>query len=187
MKFAPTVTSSREYMRVLFAAALFLLAGCGGGSPEAKDSSIPFGNDSTTFTEPEPAPAVMTAEELGEALASQIATVRVTVVYTEESDPNDLLGRPNGYTSKIAFSDSRVDKDDTQGTEKDAIERGGSIEVYPDAEGAKARSDYIQGILKGASILGSEYHYLDGSALVRVTGKLTPTVAKDYERALAAI
>jgi hypothetical protein len=75
------------------------------------------------------------------------------------NDPNRLLGRPNGYTSKIAFADSRISKTDTDGTQKDAIERGGSIEVFPDAELAMGRAEYIQGVLKNSG-LGAEYDYI---------------------------
>jgi len=75
--------------------------------------------------------------------------------------PTRVLGRPNGYSSKIAFSDLRIPKDDIAYTDKDAIERGGSIEVYPDPAGAEARGTYIQEILKGSG-LGSEYDYVKG-------------------------
>jgi hypothetical protein len=105
------------------------------------------------------------------------------MVYTEDDDPNKLLGRPNGYTSKIAFADTRLSEADTGGTQKDAIERGGSIEVFPDAELAKGRAEYIQGVLKNSG-LGAEYDYLQGPVLVRVTGNLSPRKAQDYERAL---
>ena len=98
------------------------------------------------------------------------------------TDPNRLLGRPNGYTSKIAFADSRISKTDTDGTQKDAIERGGSIEVFPDAELAIGRAEYTQGVLKDSG-LGAEYDYLRGPVL-RVTGNLSPSKAPDYEVAL---
>ena len=93
------------------------------------------------------------------------------------NDPNRLLGRPNGYTSKIAFADSRISKTDTDGTQKDAIERGGSIEVFPDANLAKGRAEYTQGVLKNSG-LGAEHDYLQGPVLVRVTGNLSPSKAK---------
>ena len=97
--------------------------------------------------------------------------------------PQPAAGRPNGYTSKIAFADSRISKADTDGTQKDAIERGGSIEVFPDADLAKGRAEYIQGVLKNSG-LGAEYDYVHGPVLVRVTGNLSPSKAQDYERAL---
>jgi hypothetical protein len=71
----------------------------------------------------------------------------------------------------------------SQGAEEDAIERGGSIEVFPDAELAKGRALYIQGVLKNSG-LGAEYDYLRGPVLMRVTGNLSPSKARDYESAL---
>jgi hypothetical protein len=124
-----------------------------------------------------------TAEEVFNRIADQVTTASLVKVYTEDDDPNKLLGRPNGYTSKIAFADSRIAEVDTEGADKDAIERGGSIEVFSDAELAKGRAEYIQGILKNSG-LGAEYDYLHGPVLVRVTGNLSPSKARDYERAL---
>jgi hypothetical protein len=124
-----------------------------------------------------------TAEEVFNRIAAQVPTASLVKVYTEDDDPNKLLGRPNGYTSKIAFADSRISEADTEGTDKDAIERGGSIEVFPDAELAKGRAEYIQCVLK-TSGLGAEYDYLHGPVLVRVTGNLSPSKARHYERAL---
>jgi hypothetical protein len=112
-----------------------------------------------------------------------IAELGAAFGLAEDDDPNRLLGRPNGYTSKIAFADSRISKADTDGTQKDAIERGGSIEVFPDADLAKGRAEYVQGVLKSSG-LGAEYDYLQGPVLVRVTGNLSPGKARDYERAL---
>ena len=124
-----------------------------------------------------------TAEEVFTRIAAQVPTASLVKVYTEDDDPNRLRGRPNGSTSKIAFADSRISKADTDGTQKDAIERAGSIEVFPDADLAKGRAEYIQGVLKSSG-LGAEYDYLQGPVLVRVTGNLSPSKARDYERAL---
>jgi hypothetical protein len=113
----------------------------------------------------------------------------VTVkTYTEDDDPNHLLGRPNGYNSKMAFRDARLDHKslNAAGVDKDAIDRGGSVEVYPDHAGAQARADYIQGMLKGGG-LGSEYDYVRGSVIVRVTGDLSPSKARENETALNKI
>ncbi len=111
--------------------------------------------------------------------------MKITTVYTEESDPNNLLGRPGGYESKVNFADSRVKRADVIGTDKDDTGRGGTVEVFADPRDAKERSEYIQSVSGG--ILGTEYHYLADGVLLRVTGNLPPTVAKEYESALADI
>lgn len=162
-----------------------LLSACSSESAQPSGASTPGGSDQTgaSQTATDPATSTETAEDVFQRIEKEVPTAKLVKVYTEDDDPNKLLGRPNGYDSKIAFSDSRVPKKELEFAEKDAIERGGSIEVFPDASGAKARSDYIQAVQSGGA-LGSEYHYLDGPILVRVTGNLTPTKAKVYEAAL---
>ena len=167
------------------------LAACGSDPAPAQPAAPAASQAATTSAPsasetPSPASEERTAEEVFEDISAKVDSASLTTVYDEESDPNDLLGRPNGYTSKVAFADSRVKFDDyeEQGLAKDDLDRGGSIEVFPDAEGAKMRAEYIQGVKKSNGILGSEYTYVDGTVLVRVTGKLTPKQAKDYEEAL---
>jgi hypothetical protein len=58
------------------------------------------------------------------------------------------------------------------------------VEVYPDADGAARRAKYIQDLQKAAPILGTEYAYIEGPVLVRVSGKLTPAQADEYKTAL---
>jgi hypothetical protein len=166
-------------------AAAIVIGGCSGGTASAPAAGA-NGTSTTTATSSSTPPAPKTAEEVGKALAGKVASSKVTVVYTAASDPNKLLGRPNGYLSKIAFSDSRVSPSDVEGTDSDAVERGGSVEVYADADGAKKRSDYIQAIAKGLPAAG-EYDYLSGAVLVRVSRVLTPDQARDYETALKTI
>lgn len=102
---------------------------------------------------------------------------------TAENDENHMLGRPGGYTARVAFELPGGDLTAKVG----AVERGGDFEVWPDAAAAKRRLDYIMGILSSAPILGTEYDYLAGPVLVRVTGKVTPTVAKRIGDAVAAL
>ena len=109
-----------------------------------------------------------------------------SAVITETNDANDLIGRPGQYVSKVAFADSRL------GVPIDPAEPGneggGSIEVFADNADAQVRSDYIQEALQSLGpIAGTEYHYLAGPILVRVTGELPPSVAAEYETAVAGL
>jgi hypothetical protein len=88
--------------------------------------------------------------------------------------------------SKVAFADSRL------GVPIDPAEPGneggGSIEVFADATDAHVRADYIQKSLQSLGpSAGTEYHYLAGPILVRVTGELPPSVATEYEAAVAGL
>lgn len=137
-------------------------------------------------TSPIAAPPVVAAPKdaktVGDGLAQSVKSMKVTRVYTAADDPNHMLGRPNGYISKIAFTDDRVPASALDFQPADAVARGGSVEVYPDADGAKKRSEYLQGIGKATPLFG-EYDYTSGSVLVRVSTVLTPDQAKEYEAA----
>jgi len=122
-----------------------------------------------------------------EALSAQVGTAHTAVIYDAQTDPNSQLGRPGQYTSKGAFTDSRIDVNKVIDKKKGSVELGGSVEVYPTADGARRRAEYIQNILKGAPMLGAEYDYLAGGVLLRLSGRLTPTQASAYVRPLAAI
>jgi hypothetical protein len=123
-----------------------------------------------------------TAEEAFNRIAAKVPTASLVKVYRGQR-PQPAAGSAQRLHIEIAFADSRISKTDTDETQKDAIERGGSIEVFPDADLAKGRAECIQGVLKNSG-LGAEYDYLDGPALVRVTGSLSPSKARDYEWAL---
>jgi hypothetical protein len=65
--------------------------------------------------------------------------------------------------------------------QKDAIERGGSIEVFADADLAKARAEYIQGVLKNSgSGLGAEYYAVLLLDLQRLAGTHPDDVALQF-------
>lgn len=104
------------------------------------------------------------------------------IVYTAATDPNHLLGRPTGYTSKCAWVDSRVPATDATASSTGDIGNGGSVEVFPSAARAKARAKYIFTIDSAAPILGSEYDYLAGKVLVRVSQYLIPAQAATYAK-----
>jgi hypothetical protein len=51
-----------------------------------------------------------TADQVMQQLAAKVPSAKFGITYTAENDPNHLLGRPNGYSSKVSFTGSRVDK-----------------------------------------------------------------------------
>jgi hypothetical protein len=179
----PVPTSKTGFVTLALAASLTLSA-CGAAAPiSAPVASV----SSSVSVAPKPATMTLDASAVTKALLGKIGTASLVKVYTAEDDPNSLLGRPNGYASKTAFADSRVPASKSAGKEADALERGGSVEVYSTPEDAKSRSAYIQAALKNVGFLGTEYHFLRGGALVRVTGNLTPAQAAVYKEALASI
>jgi hypothetical protein len=139
-------------------AAVLVVGGCGEGGPPPNVRTIAL------------------------KLKGQGLPVRTVRVYTEETDPNKLLGRPGQYVGKAHFRDPRADSDDLKGLD---VSEGGSIEVFTSADEAEKRAAYVEGIGKSGVGPFAEYDYRRGRVLLRIAGNLTPKQAREYERALA--
>lgn len=175
---------------VLLCVTVLALGSCalpndlGGSSTETESASaVP---DSARPTSSSPVSDEVNAAAVAEAMSARVATMKVTVVFTEETDPNKLLGQPGGYTSKVAFADSRIDPAEVHAFSLGSVERGGSIEVFADPAQAKQRSDYIRSTTEGR-LVGAEHHFLAEGILVRVIARLSTTQAADYDTALKAV
>ena len=99
------------------------------------------------------------------------------VAFTEQTDPNELLGRPGSYIAKINFVDTRL----SQSTIADFV-NGGSIEIFFDEAGALARKDTIDTLALTIS-LAIEYSLVETRILLRLSSRLTPSQAEEYKQA----
>lgn len=173
-------------------ALVFILVGCGGES----EAPISIASTGVTAAQTSPSPAVpqgsatvtskapariSTAEDVVTALRAAGLPIGNMIVYDATTDPNTLLGRPNGYTSKTAFTDTRISGTDT--TDEFDISNGGSVEYFATNELAVSRSEYIQTFGKSLPSL-IEYNYINGGVLLRLSKELTPEQAGAYETAL---
>ncbi|WP_345612516.1 hypothetical protein [Pseudonocardia adelaidensis] len=129
----------------------------------------------------------MTAEQVIARLAARIPTARSSIVYSAQTDPNQLLGTPNLYVSKAAFTDTRIDPAQAKDTEIGSVELGGSVEVFLDEADARARKQYIDETIADLPIDVSEYSYVRGQVLLRLSRRLPPEQAAEYESALDAL
>lgn len=127
------------------------LAACGAaqasGRRELAESGTPVSS----------ARASLTAEQIAACMH-----VRHVTAYTAATDPNHLLGRQGGYTSKVNWRPGLS-----------------SIEVYPDVSGAQARLRYLQALQD--TIVGDGYDYRDGGALLRLDRRYTPAQAHELD------
>lgn len=169
-----------------FALSILVLAGCSSGSGESTTHAEAATHDKAATSTAQATAAAFTSaggsKELVQALAERMPQVTLTKAYTAEDDENHLLGRPGGYIGKAAFADDRVEKADRV-PDKTDVANGGSVEVFSDPAGAQARKTYIDTLLEGSGgMLGSEYSYVSGDALLRVSGNLTPAVADEYAK-----
>lgn len=196
----------KKFTSVLCAALLLTLSACGGSVQEssAEIQTEPVQTQAETAepetepiteapTEPETEPItetptepeteeeaqLVTAAEVFAYLKENTPNIGASVEYDEETDVNNLLGRPNQYTSKINFEITTVEQ--IEGEDP----KGGSIEVFANAEDAEARYAYIQEICKSLPFL-AEYEYLNDYVLLRIDYAVTPSDEKQYEDALDA-
>jgi len=174
------------------ALVIFALSACGSNETtdnaventdsevEETPSATPSPEEDTPTAE-EPDQVQLDAELTAEALQSAVETITDYTVITEDNDPNDLIGRPNGYAEAVVIYDSAAECEDL------SIDCGATVEFWADEDAATGRSDYIQDILAEAPLLGSEYHFQQGSMLLRVAGQLTPSQSETYEAAFEEV
>jgi hypothetical protein len=180
----PWIIAAGAVIVALLAVVGYVITNNRASSPVAVGSSSPAtGGAQTSSAPPTMLAPTWTAEAVLVKLTAAGLPLTNGAVQDENTDPNDQLGRPNGYISRASFELSGGDMT----AEKYYVDRGGVIEVWLDAAAAKARSDYIQGLLKAAPLLGTEYHYLNGPVLLRITGKVKPSVATRFEGAITAL
>src|SRR5690349_9313659 len=162
----------------LTSAALLLaaLAACSSSSDSTTDSAGKSGGTTSAASKP------LTADTAFTAISGTVTTAKLGGTITADNDPNHLLGRPNQYTSKITFTDSRIKAADVEGTKEGDVERGGAIEVFADPAAATARAKYIQTVTQSLPAL-AEYDYVHGTVVVRVSHYLTPEQAGQYKTA----
>ncbi|MGW1531276.1 hypothetical protein [Streptomyces aureus] len=157
-------------------ALLTLLTACGNAPAKTSSDAHEPAKASTRAAGP------VTARDAFRVMSARVRTATLTGTVTAENDPNHLLGRPGEYTSKVTFSDSWVQASQVTGADPGAVERGGAVEAFASASDAEARAVYIRDIAKSSPAL-TEYDYVRGSVLVRVSRYLTPKQAAAYATA----
>lgn len=153
----------KKILYLLTILLMFAVLGCGASASVAP-------------TKEAPQVKLKTAEEISTTLKAKGLLIGTVVVYTAETDPNKLLGRPNQYTGKVKFADASINQPEG----KDP--KGGSVEFFTNAADVKARKEYIDGIGKKLGPLFIEYSYINGTALLRLDSELTPDQAAQYEK-----
>jgi hypothetical protein len=146
---------------------------------EQQTTAAPTAEPTATPT-PEPTLTVVApvdAAAAAEALREASPDITGVTVYDENTDPNDLIGRPGQYTSAAQITDARA-------AGGDGIDAGAVVEVFATPEDAQARSTYIQETLTDLGpAFGTEWHHLQGTHLLRVSGTLVPSVNDEYAAA----
>ncbi|MBM0258758.1 DUF3558 domain-containing protein [Micromonospora sp. 4G55] len=120
---------------VAFTAATLALTGCGNDTPASSQGPGPA---ATSAAQKAPSPPAVPLDAKSVLMKLDAAKVGIThgAAQDEDTDPSNLLGRPNGYTSRASADlpggDSEAKKYD--------IDRGLVVEVWPTADDAERRS-----------------------------------------------
>jgi len=136
----------------------------------------------------------MTGDIIATALKASGMPITEIVIYTAESDPNKLLGRPGQYVAKVSWRDQRTEPTPfptvsgfafptSEPTPPDA-----TIEVFPDDATLKTRQDYTEAISK-SSPLFLQYISVNARrrALMRLPKDFTPDQAQAYQAWLGTL
>lgn len=130
----------------------------------------------------------LTTEEF--VMNMQISTVGAMINFNAKDDPNNQLGRPNQYTEKTSWADTRIDPHDFSEENSDEINnldpvlyKGGTIEKFKNIADLNRRYNYIKKITLVQPVY-NQYMYKKGLFLLRLDKEFTPTQAKEYEKEL---
>ena len=122
----------------------------------------------------------MTAEQVVSELQRGSLPIDGIIVYDENTDENGLLGRPNQYISKVNFADTRLEQFDP------ASPNGGTIEVFTSASDLNRRKAHNEMVMEKYPIF-TEYLFVHGKYIMRLSKDLSPEQAKEYEEIFMTI
>lgn len=143
----------RKLLVILLSFSLLLIAGCGSSATDASKE--------------------LTAEDYVKYFKDAGLPIGEVLVVSEDNDPNKLLGRPNQYTSKIIFEDTRVEQ-----LGEGPV--GGTVEVFNNKDDMNKRKDYLEGIINSGPAIFVQYIYAKDNAILRLENDLTPEQAEEY-------
>lgn len=146
-------------------------------------TTVPATMPETTVPETTAAPAPTTAADVLANLTDAGLPIGTSVVWTPDTDPNKLLGRPGNYINKATWIDERVASECPDGEPDWAC--GGDIELFDDPQALTTRFDYLGTF--ASNFPGGYYMWRTDTAIVRVGFALTPDDAAGYEAQLRAM
>jgi hypothetical protein len=165
---------------ICLAAAIACAIAC---APSHDDNGAGSAAAATTKAAAPEAADQMSAQTAAERIKAAIPEVSLITI-TGDNAANNMIGRSTGYVAATVIVDSRTGEEcDPQ---KPGIVCGAGVEQWPDAAAAQQRADYLKTVPSAMPIVGTEYATLRGNLLLRVSGKLNPSVADQYKAAFSA-
>lgn len=153
------MNTSKKFIVSILMFALFISAtvGCGSKEPQKEISS----------------------ETIISTLQDKVSSVGETIIYTEDTDTNELLGRPKQYIGKADFEDTRAEQSGEYLV-------GGTVEIFSSEADCNSRWEYLEAFDDAS--LGAfglnQYVYKYKTVLLRVDNCLTTSQAEEYRDAV---
>lgn len=156
----------------------FLAASC-GTKPAENLAKIEANAAKAAQASPSPTLEILASESVLSAFKEAKLPITNVEVFTEETDTNKLLGRPNQYVGKINWGDTRAENIKFD-------KNPNSIEVFASIEDLQSRKNYTESVSKSGGIF-NQYIYSHKNVLVRLTHHLFPKDAAQYETILKSL
>lgn len=107
--------------------------------------------------------------------------------YNSDNDPFKLAGRPDRYTTKVVFADTRYNESACKEVKVLAWDEcGGTVEVFKNAAELRKWKQSVVLAREQTPNAPPEYRYEKNLSLLRLGYVLTPEQAKAYEAAYAS-
>lgn len=130
-----------------------------------------------------PSPKSYSADSILNELEKRFPIVN-SIVYDEDNDPNELIGKKHEYIGKVNWCDARLEQLPNGNCQ---IMCGGSIEVFSSPEDANDRIKKIEETIKERPEF-EEYRYLENEVyLLRISNNFTPDEAEEYHQTFKEI
>lgn len=161
--------------------ATFCLASCGENKTSeltelpADEAAAVYATESTTEA---PTFGVYTAMDIMLYLKDNGAPNLGEIRERTESD-DDLLGRPNQYTSKASFTITTITNKDPDSVWYDYYD--GCIEVFETEEDLQKRYNDVKDLLDSNPLIPQNYLYAHKNVLFRASYDVLPSEEKVYE------
>lgn len=170
------------FLMAAMALSITTLAGC-GGQEEEKPKENNTAQSNTTQNQTPVKKEELNVSKILNTLKASVSTVTEILVYTEDTDPNNTLGKANSYIDAGAFVDSRVPKNEFS-DDRIVTDRGGSIEKFANETDAKARDTLLAGF-DGTAM--ASYHKQVGVYVIRASNQLKASEQKELSDAIEKI
>jgi hypothetical protein len=160
--------------KIMFIVPIIVILGISGCGDNKVQNPITTSNDKQLQYSATPAliSKVLTDKEIISKFKESGIPIGKIIEYTDETDPNKLLGRPNQYIGKINWADTRI---------KQPISdvAGGTIETFQNNSDCEKRKKYVEQVSSGNPLI-LQYMFQNNNMLLRLEKDLTPKQVAEY-------